>query len=172
MQIGKYIMVVGLLSLFFSFGYADDKKETKWEVKKMALIDGIKDSEKKKQIKEIYKYLEEWWYKFDADKIQAMVSQPLTLENLSETLGIKFTEEQENRLIDILVSWEDEKWLFDIDEDMINDTLKHRASTEQNYAEADKYARSAKKHWIAADKAWIAADFYGGIVKSIDNAWI
>jgi len=33
-----------------------------------------------------------------------MVSQPLTLENLSETLGIKFTEEQENRLIDILVS--------------------------------------------------------------------
>jgi len=25
----------------------------------MALIDGIKDSEKKKQIKEIYKYLEE-----------------------------------------------------------------------------------------------------------------
>jgi len=29
---------------------------------------------------------------------------------------------------------------------MINDTLKHRASTEQNYAEADKYARSAKKH--------------------------
>ena len=164
MKIQKTIMALGLLSLFMGVGYADSNVTVTSSVSssKDALIASIKDTTKQEEVKEIYKFLENEWHHFDIDDIKKMISKPLTLENLSDSLGMNFTEEQEDKITTILVWWDED--LFAMDESVAE-------RTKQNYAEADEYWKSADEYWKSADEYWKSADEYWKSTDEYEELW-
>ena len=138
MQIRKYIVILGLLSLFFSFGYANSSLVSSEEKYINSILDESNATQERKDMVEAlyYTLLD---YNISLDKIKNLekyLTWDIDEAEILKEFNVTQDSEFEKDILSV-IDWEEPT--FDISE-------ADAEETKQNYADADKNYADAKQH--------------------------